>query len=307
MPPGAKEKKLGQIVRWLPGSENSTAANTEWKKFCTNHDGGAGNGQFHGEDNNKGSKGQVNEDLVSLKGPGKEIKHKGPNDKTTTTTQYEAKYTRAVFEIKFDQLWPTMPSGGNDWGLKENPCWPEDIVPDDPGFVLLTDDPWYTTAASEKVRDQVKASLYATRPPKEMKDRADKARDQRGQKRPHSPDDNGPNKQPAGNPPSKRALEIIDGFAIRDVNITRRLTDKEVERNVEIIQCADRTCSEERRILGEEDGVLVIRGEGPSMTPPTNVDTVPTIHPRAATTLEIRVDKRNLASPELPEATVAAS
>lgn len=302
MPPGAKEKKLGQIVRWLPGSQNSSAANTEWTKFCSNHDGGAGNGQFYSKDDKDGHKtGQVNEELVTLQNQGEEIRNKGPDGKTTTTTQYEAKYTRAVFEMKFDQQWPTMPSKGNDWGLKDNPCWPADIVPDEPGYVLLTDDKWYQTAAPQK--DQ--RALYAQAPPKEIVEAAD---GKRGQKRPRSPNDNGPDKQPQTNPPSKRALKIIEGgFAIQDVNITRRLTEQEMEQDVKIVQCADRTCSNEHRALGDEDGFIVIPGEGPPMTPPTNVESDPTILPRAATTLEIRVDKRRLASAELPVATAAAS
>jgi len=302
MPPDAKEKNLGQIFRWLPGSENSGAAYTEWRQFCTNHDGEAGNRQFHKDDKKEPKRGQVNEDLVSLKKPGKEIKNKGPNEKSTTTTEYEARFTRAVFEMQFDKLWPTMPSQDNNWGLRENPCWPEDIVPNDPGYALLKDDKWYDIAPS-KVRDQ--RSLYAKPPPEEMIEAADGPN---RKERPHPDDDNGRNQKPPGNPPSKRALEIIDdGLAIRDVNITRRLTDEEIERDVEIVQCADRTCSKERRALEDEDGVLVISGKGPAMTPPTNVETIPTINPRAATTLGIRVENLKLASPELPVATVAAS
>lgn len=34
-----------------------------------------------------------------------------------------------------------MPGFADD-GLTENPCWPSTVI-DDPGFALLTDDPWY--------------------------------------------------------------------------------------------------------------------------------------------------------------------
>ncbi|EON63460.1 hypothetical protein W97_02688 [Coniosporium apollinis CBS 100218] len=88
MPPGTKEKKLGQIIRWLPRFENSGAANTEWARFCSKHDGGRGNGQLQ-------ENGQINNDLVELIKPGKEIKSPGENGKMTTTTQFEAKFTRA--------------------------------------------------------------------------------------------------------------------------------------------------------------------------------------------------------------------
>jgi hypothetical protein len=44
-------------------------------------------------------------------------------------------------------------------GLKKNPCWPSMIVPDDPGFALLTDDPYYqlNPRAAATVTDYAKA------------------------------------------------------------------------------------------------------------------------------------------------------
>ena len=92
---------------------------------------------------------------------------------------------------------------------------------------------------------------------------------------------------------------------IRDVNLTRRLTDEEIKQNVEVLDCADRTCSNERRALGDED-FIVIPGVGPQMTPPTEVDSVPTIVPEA-TTLETKVETRKAISPELPAPTFATS
>ncbi len=295
MPQDSKERQLGQMIRYIPGSENGGAAKSLWAAFCSKNDGGQGNGQFKNAD--------VNKDLVSLSGPGKVIKNEGDDKKTTTSTQYEAQYTRAVIEIKFPHDWPQKAGAKNNWGLEENPCWPQDIVPNDPGYVLLTNDNWYTTRMpSEDLRKS-----YSKRPPADVKAKADKLQ---GQKRPASPNDSGSNKQPKAKPPSapsKRALEYIeDGFAIRDVNLTRRLTEEEMKRDVEIIQCTDRTCSKERRALGDEDGVLVIPGEAPPMTPPTNVDTVPTILPRART-LEAKVDKRKMASPEFPAATAVVT
>jgi len=193
------------------------------------------------------------------------------------------------------------PSEKNDWGLRENPCWPEDIIPEDPGYVLLTSDSWYSTASRKP--DKSSLSLYATAPPMSM---VESANGKRGQKRPHSPDDNGPNKQPAKNPPSKRAFKIIDdGFAIRDANFSRRLTDDEMRRDIEIIHCADRTCSNERRAFGNEDGLVFIPGEGPPMIPSPNPDSVPTVLPRTPTGAT-GVDKRSSASLILPAMTVVS-
>ena len=297
MPPDAKKKSYGQIIRYIPRHDNIGAASTEWAGFCPLKDGGAGNGQYYRENKDGHKEGQVNEELVELKKPGEEIVHG-----KTTTTRYEARFTRAIFEIVFDESWPVKPSKENDWGLRQNPCWPQDIAPNDPGYVLLTDDHWYQTAAlAQGVLGQ--RELYAEAPPKDMVEAAER---RKAGKRPHSPDDPGPNKQPEKNPPSKRALELVeDGFAISDANVTRRLTAEEIKRDIEIIRCSDRTCSDERNTLGDtEDGVLIVSGEAPPMIPPSNVDSVPTSLPKA-TTLISRVNKRSPASHELPAATAA--
>jgi hypothetical protein len=47
----------------------------------------------------------------------------------------------AVFEIKHWEH--TTAISLADDGLSENRCWPSTLAPNDPGFALLTDDPWY--------------------------------------------------------------------------------------------------------------------------------------------------------------------
>jgi hypothetical protein len=47
----------------------------------------------------------------------------------------------AVFEIKHWEH--TTATSHADDGLHVNRCWPSTLVPNDPGFALLTDDPWY--------------------------------------------------------------------------------------------------------------------------------------------------------------------
>lgn len=53
----------------------------------------------------------------------------------------EVQVPQPVFEITD---WDGLPEDADDPdGLKKNPCWPSMIVPNDPGFALLTDDPYY--------------------------------------------------------------------------------------------------------------------------------------------------------------------
>lgn len=128
------EKQQGQLIRYLPAAEISGAASNIWTGFCNKRDGGEGNAQYIKKA--KASKSEVNHELVELQQPGETIKNT-QGLKTTTTTLYEAKFTRAVFEMDFDWTGVNKPSRENDWRLRENPCWPEDIVPDNPGYVLL--------------------------------------------------------------------------------------------------------------------------------------------------------------------------
>lgn len=49
--------------------------------------------------------------------------------------------------------WPTPPAG-SEKGLLTNQCWPKDIAPLDPGFVLLAVDPYYVGKAIPYKYDQ---------------------------------------------------------------------------------------------------------------------------------------------------------
>lgn len=48
---------------------------------------------------------------------------------------------RAIFSI---DGWDGLKKDTDWYGLKENPCWPKDLVPDDPGWVLNTADEFYS-------------------------------------------------------------------------------------------------------------------------------------------------------------------
>lgn len=327
--PAVNAIEHGQLIRWIPGNENGGAASV-WTGFCASLDGGAGNSQTYAADNQQlgHRKGSINTNLVSGIGKAeKENEHRGADGTTTTTFAYaDAKYTRAVLDMKFDWTGVEEPSEKNDWGLRSNPCWPKGIVPNDPGYVLLPDDKFYDKPPipddRKLYRNSAPHAMVAAAPkpsgwkPPQPNKKASKIRPkrpgpsgkndptQRGKTRAQTA--TGLNQQTqAGSGVSKRALDTIqDGLVFRDVNSTRRLTEEEMDQGIEIIDCADRLCSKERRTLDDDDEFVIIPGEPPSKTPSANIDSAPTSVP-VATTLEIRVAKRGPASPDLPKATRA--
>ena len=306
----------GQLVRYLPGSENKGVANL-WGAFCKNNDGGNGNGQE--------KDGKLNKNLVKPKN------HLGSHEVTvrgTTTTyvSYSAEYTRAVFSMDFKWDGSELgraPDDSNSWGLDRNPCWPQAIVPNDPGYCLNTNDPWYNNHVpnpdlrmqySQQPSPQVIKSAEAwLKRHNEVQVQAQVGSNPAPKRPPPggSGSTPGPKKGPT-NPPAaghKRSLDLLeDGLlAIRDdeFNVTRRLTDEEIKRDIEVIQCADRTCSKERRSYANEEGVIFIPGSRPAMSPPESVEAVATVVAGPATTLERRTVERRSPSPEFPEATTA--
>ena len=298
--------KQFQLVRYIPGSENGGAANSLWTSFCPKNDGGAGNGQV---DRN----GKIDEKLVSLDKQNTKTELKSQGGTTTTITSFYAKYTWAVFEIDFDPHWANKPEDKNKWLLEDNPCWPKGIVPEDPGYAVLTDDSFYSTLMPKT--DLRKA--YSAAPAADRKKSADQWL---AQQPPPTPDDSSDDsssgkpaaKKPKTGPPSpKRDLEIIDnGFAIRDANSSRRLTSEEIRRDVQFIDCEESTCSRERMALGSEGGAhVIVRKERrkSTLSPSVNPDTFTTVVSKPATTLEVKVDRRKAVSPELPKTTVSAS
>ncbi|KAL9113309.1 MAG: hypothetical protein Q9227_002644 [Pyrenula ochraceoflavens] len=266
--------KTGQLIRWLPQSENGGAAKL-WTSFCDNNDGGAGNGQTYKRDNQNANvkEGQLNKRLVSLQEPAKK-KNKGADG--TTTAIYDADFTRAVFALDFDWTGVDKPTKQNNWGLKENPCWPQDIVPDDPGYALLEDDNWYNTAAPKNAKDD--RPKYKDPPDDDRVERADQNRKARGLPPAKADPNDGQRLRP-------RSLQMLPdgGIALRDetANLTRRLTEDEIRRDIQVIECADRMCTRERGDLEEqgedETNVVVLPGEVVPLTNPVeNPDTIPT-------------------------------
>ncbi|KAG8528378.1 uncharacterized protein KY384_007296 [Bacidia gigantensis] len=276
-PPGYfwdQGKTLGQIVRWIPDGDNRGVAASNWGGFCGKNDGGEGNGQYDKD-------GLVNKDLVNL-GKSKVDKKNGKTEVIQETTSYEAKFTRAVFEFDFDK---DVAGKDKDYAISDNDCWPRWILPNDPGYCLLKDDDWYgeNNGADEFVNQ------YEDEPDPKLIAAADKRK-----------------KDAGGGSKLRRQLQMNDGgLAVREANLTRRLTEDEIARDVEIIPCTDRTCVRERREYQNEEGLLFIDGEQ-ILAPRDNPAEVSAI-PRAATTLEVRVRRREEILPELPAITGLAA
>ncbi|KAI1074014.1 hypothetical protein F5B20DRAFT_565224, partial [Whalleya microplaca] len=137
----------GQSVRWLPGSQNGGAASM-WSSICFKVPIQAldDNGLWNAARNkNFGLKSDA---------------------KAPTSTEYTVAVTvdhRPEFTIANWQHDQTAPEDG----LRDNPCWPAQIAPNDPGFTLLTFDSFYKgqkppydyTAKYEKGKNGAKRDL----------------------------------------------------------------------------------------------------------------------------------------------------
>jgi len=165
----------------------------------------------------------------------------------------------------------------------DNACYPKKVI-DDPGFALLKSDKYYESSDKAKNDKKKYVPLYEMdNPPspykKQLVDQLQQINKERKQKGlvevsiegldsdsgssspPHKkhksnhPPDGDSRKRDAG----PRALQVLeDGFAISSRNSTRRLTLEEVRREVEVLTCADETCSKERAELGFNDLVAII-------------------------------------------------
>ncbi|KAL8826184.1 MAG: hypothetical protein Q9191_003962 [Dirinaria sp. TL-2023a] len=78
----------------------------------------------------------------------------GP-DRDTSVFLADVTTTLSTVSIRFDRF-PNDP----DWGITANPCWPSTLI-DDPGFALLTSDPWYL----DYPQRHQGAAAYAKAPP----------------------------------------------------------------------------------------------------------------------------------------------
>ncbi|KAF3051100.1 hypothetical protein E8E11_003704 [Didymella keratinophila] len=267
-----KGNKNPQIIRRLPEGDNGKGGEI-WTRFCSKNDGGKGNGQMKVKNRME----IPNSDLQKLQSKREQVNGQ------TTTTYYDATYTRAVFSMSFDWGGKPAPGPSNDWYLYDNPCWPEAIAFDDPGYVLATDDNWYATAGSPQQKDEreVQKALYKDTPPANYFKKAIK-----------------PKRRRAGNSYAPRGVGVSGDDSVLESNNTASYTS---EAGYEIIDCTTSDCQEERKWLRDVEIIAVIPAFVERQELPfTNVDAVPTYAVGADMLLP---SKRSEVSAELATAT----
>ena len=146
-------------------------------------------------------------------------------------------------------------------GLEANPCWPERLL-QDPGFALLTDDPYYLA--------HLDASVYAH----------------------NNYPDQIPQNMLKGNSPqpgyrkrdSNQHTLDPDNWVYSDGNSSRPVTEEELNQVLGIERCSSGDCEKEMHKLGVETAVVVEPSEAASLGPKAtrNAPAEPT--PEATTT-----------------------
>ncbi|CAN9115600.1 unnamed protein product [Alternaria alternata] len=128
---------------------------------------------------------------------------------------------RQIFSMEFSN----MPNGIVDQGITANPCWPKDLV-DDPGFALMTNDPWYDREAN------------------------------RPRKR-HTANYKEENPAALGYPPGPAALKMKRGLGlgpedlyVEEGNSSRKPTEEELRTNFGLVRCQGDDCESEMKQLG---------------------------------------------------------
>ncbi|KAK1990159.1 hypothetical protein LX36DRAFT_686164 [Colletotrichum falcatum] len=144
------------------------------------------------------------------------------------TTKKTLQVMEAIIDILFTRMCIMPP----DFGITANPCWPKTLV-DDPGFALLTNDPWYRQGNNRGVFTQ----FYDNKP---------------------------------GPFPGRRALDELDPgkrspakLVIREGNSTRRPTAEELFEDLCLLRCTDQHCQREIEELGTPVATPSITGSSP--------------------------------------------
>jgi chitinase len=144
---------------------------------------------------------------------------------------YFAKTTRSVVRIDFDAA-VIDPDGIA--GLQDNPCWPK-VLLDDPGFALLTDDPYYQGAGRAVARTFAKSNYPDLIPSDVLLNNKPQTGFRKRNEDSHDLDP--------------------DGWVYDNGNSTRPLTDNELE-EVGIIRCSSADCHDEMQALGIETAIV---------------------------------------------------
>lgn len=150
-----------------------------------------------------------------------------------------------VFSLEFSN----MPGNIVDAGITANPCWPKDLV-DDPGFALMTNDPWYNRAAN------------------------------RPRKR-HTANYGNPDYAGLGYPPGPAAVKLKrdldfgpEDLYVDEGNSSRLPTEEELRTEFGLVRCQGEDCEPEMKQLGfaslpiiPNSFVWPPKSHEPSMTP----------------------------------------
>ncbi|KAK8098681.1 uncharacterized protein PG998_011922 [Apiospora kogelbergensis] len=134
----------GQLVRWLPREQNRGAAHM-WSNICfqTPLDALSDSALYNAARNkNFGVKSRV---------------------RAPTKTEYNVGITVAHVPQFTISSWKHHAK--QDDGLQDNPCWPKAITPNDPGFALLENDPWYARNNKQPAYDYGEAYAPGTNGP----------------------------------------------------------------------------------------------------------------------------------------------
>jgi hypothetical protein len=132
--PAAGQPYLGQLIRYMTPQNNGGAAQNLWRGLCFT----------------PALKELSDTEFIDKvkAAPNKRIKKS--NLAVTTQASITVPY-RPEFTI---DTWSHTPL--KDDGLWENDCWPESKTPQDPGFALLSYDPWYTKNNRKPLWDYTK-------------------------------------------------------------------------------------------------------------------------------------------------------
>ena len=123
----AGKDRDGQMVRWLPGGQNS-GAGSMWRGVC-----------FYGPLKQLSPQQIIDMANDNTKNFG--LQSSAPK---ATQTDYTVGITVAQKpEFTIAQWDHAGAAGSQDDGLSQNPCWPQKIAPLDPGFTLLKVDRYY--------------------------------------------------------------------------------------------------------------------------------------------------------------------
>lgn len=177
-----------QWIRYIPGNENRGAGQL-WNKLCPKK------ASFSTENDAR------DKWITNKKG-----------NLETVTIKCTVSWTRRTMFMDFINQ-----AGFEDDGLAVNPCFPNKLV-DDPGFALLTSDPWYELHPAA----QAKRVGYSN-PPSRKRD----------------------------------GWFDPDLVFLEDRNKTRKLTDEELRERFGFVRCSDRQCSQEKGDMGIESALMI--------------------------------------------------